>query len=261
MSLTSEDIQAQQFHVRFRGFDVEEVDAFLERIAEDFLLLSKENQQVKEQVKNLTKEIDSYKTRERTFQDAILTAQKVADEMKRKSREEADETLTKAREKADEILTRASDEARRIEEDANAEITQLETNLDRLKADKTGIVDELRNFLKTNLENLENEKPLSRIAEAPPPDIPDELRAAKEPEIHNGGSAESAEHQETQDDLSDLYEKIDLDDMGAPESQVPEVQDAGQNSPETAVDLDGEMSFSLEDPLDEHEPSVIIDKD
>ena len=247
MSLTSEDIQAQQFHVRFRGFDVEEVDTFLERVAEDFLLLSEENQQIKEQVKNLTKEIDSYKIRERTFQNAILTAQKVADEMKQKSREEADE-----------ILTRARNEARRIEEDANAEITQLETNLDMLKSDKTKIVDELRGFLKTNLENLENERPLSRIAEAPSPDVPYELQAAKEPEIYNGGLAE---HQETPDDLPDLYEKIDLDDMGAPEFQVPEVQDAEQNGPKIAVDLDGEMSFSLEDPLDEHEPSVIIEKD
>ena len=50
MSLTAEDIQTQQFHVRFRGFDVDEVDAFLERVAENFVLLKDEKRQLKEQV-------------------------------------------------------------------------------------------------------------------------------------------------------------------------------------------------------------------
>ncbi len=278
MPLTAEDIQAQQFHVRFRGFDVEDVDAFLERVAEDFLILSEKNQQLNEQVKNLSKEIDSYKIRERTFQDAILTAQKIADEMKKNSQEKADTVLTKARNEADEILTKARVEARHIEEDANAEITLLETSLDRLKGDKARIVDKLRSFLKANLENLENEKPLYSRLEELAPDVPDELPAAEEPEIHNKKATESAELEKAEDDLSDLYEKIDLDDMGSPAHQVPEPQDPKQSKqtlpamegmgedfdqsvPETALNLDGEMTFSLDDPLDNSEPSVVIDKE
>ena len=278
MPLTAEDIQAQQFHVRFRGFDVEDVDAFLERVAEDFLILSEKNQQLNEQVKNLSKEIDSYKTRERTFQDAILTAQKIADEMKKNSQEKADTELTKARNEADEILTKARVEARHIEEDANAEITLLEANLDRLKGDKARIVDNLRSFLKANLENLENEKPLYSRLEALPSDDQDELPAAEEPEIHNERATEFAEPEKAEDDLSDLYEKIDLDDMGSPAHQVPEPQDPKQSGqtlpamggmgedfdqsvPETALNLDGEMTFSLDDPLDNNEPSVVIDKE
>lgn len=279
MPLTAEDIQAQQFHVRFRGFDVEDVDAFLERVAEDFLILSKNNQQLNEQVKNLSTEINSYKTRERTFQDAILTAQKIADEMKKNSREKADTELTKARNEADEILTKARVEARHIAEDANAEITLLEQNLDRLKGDKARIVDKLRSFLKANLENLENEKPLYSRLEALPPDIPNELPAAEEPEIHNERVTESAKPEKAEDDLSDLYEKIDLDDMGSPAHQVPEQpqdpkpsgqtlpamggmgEDFDQSVPETALNLDGEMTFSLDDPLDNSEPSVVINKE
>ncbi|MEA2084597.1 MAG: DivIVA domain-containing protein [Thermodesulfobacteriota bacterium] len=278
MPLTAEDIQAQQFHVRFRGFDVEDVDAFLERVAEDFLILTEKNQQLKEQVKNLSKEIDSFKTRERTFQDAILTAQKIADEMKKNSREEADTVLTKARDEADEILTQARVEARQIEEDANAEITLLESNLDRLKGDKARIVDELRSFLKENLKNLENEKPLRSRLEELPPDAPKELPAAEEPEIHNAGATESAEPEKAEDDLSDLYEKIDLDDMESPSHQIPEHQDPkqsgqtfpamggmgedfDQSGPKTDLNLDGEMTFSLDDPLDDSEPSVVIDKE
>ncbi len=46
MQLTPEDIQKQQFNIRFRGFDVDEVDGFLEKVAENFSLLNEEKQQI-----------------------------------------------------------------------------------------------------------------------------------------------------------------------------------------------------------------------
>ncbi len=48
--LTPENIQNQQFHVRFRGFDVDEVDAFLEKVAENYLVLIKDNEKLKEKL-------------------------------------------------------------------------------------------------------------------------------------------------------------------------------------------------------------------
>ena len=35
MTITPQDIQSKQFHVRMRGFDVDEVDKFLEKVAEE----------------------------------------------------------------------------------------------------------------------------------------------------------------------------------------------------------------------------------
>ena len=51
--LTPENIQNQQFHVRFRGFDVDEVDAFLEKVAEHYLLLSQENEKMAAELDSL----------------------------------------------------------------------------------------------------------------------------------------------------------------------------------------------------------------
>ena len=50
MTITAQDIQSKQFHVRMRGFDVDEVDKFLEKIAEEFLIITLENKQILEKI-------------------------------------------------------------------------------------------------------------------------------------------------------------------------------------------------------------------
>ena len=92
MSLTAEDIQTKQFHVRFRGFDIEEVDTFLERIAENFVLLNAEKKELKDKVEKLEMEINKFYSQEKTFQHAIISAQQISDEMQEKSRLEAEAT-------------------------------------------------------------------------------------------------------------------------------------------------------------------------
>ena len=54
MRITPHDIRQQQFTVRmFRGFDPQEVDAFLEDVADDYESLLKENQLLKEQIRSI----------------------------------------------------------------------------------------------------------------------------------------------------------------------------------------------------------------
>ncbi|MCK5419477.1 MAG: DivIVA domain-containing protein, partial [Desulfobacterales bacterium] len=67
MKITPLDIQQQQFKTRFRGFDIREVDAFLEQMAEAFEALQKDNQNRSEEVRRLELEIQGYKKREETF--------------------------------------------------------------------------------------------------------------------------------------------------------------------------------------------------
>jgi cell division initiation protein len=50
MKITPLDIQHQQFSVRLRGFDVSEVDRFLELVADTFEEVHGENERLKEKV-------------------------------------------------------------------------------------------------------------------------------------------------------------------------------------------------------------------
>ena len=66
MRITPMDIRQQQFTVRmFRGFDVQEVDTFLEDVAQDYEALIKENALLKEQLQVLEDRTRGLEDRER----------------------------------------------------------------------------------------------------------------------------------------------------------------------------------------------------
>jgi len=266
MSLTAEDIQTKQFHVRFRGFDIEEVDTFLERIAENFALLNDDKRLLKEQVEKLEMEINRFHSQEKTFHHAIISAQKIADEMQEKSRLEAEARLAAVQ-----------DEVDRLRKEMTQEKRMLEQEIVLLKENKKKVKDELRDYLRKNLTWLEQDlildenKPLSLL----------------QSDISNTGKARPAESMVEKKaeprqaavghDLDDLYEKIELpgglhltdpqsgeDDFMAA-ARRDNSSDAGEDEGErennlTIPDLEGDMLFSLEDPLDaEHEPKVTFD--
>ncbi len=59
MQITHQDILDKEFRVKFRGFDMAEVDTFLEELAEFFFKLTEENSLLREKVSALQEEIES----------------------------------------------------------------------------------------------------------------------------------------------------------------------------------------------------------
>ncbi len=250
MTLTPQDIQTQQFHVRFRGFDVDEVDSFLERVAEQLLALTEENKVLKNKLEELAKEVVTYHTQEKTFQNAILSAQNIAEEMKEKSKQEAEVMLAKALE-----------DAKQIREEASAKAEQLEKEIEKLKELRSQVKDDLRQFLQDYLEQIDQ---------------------MPEPEASSPAKAFSAkEEQPEEDEIPGLYEKIDLPDdlLGvsadalasgteeeesdsfSEDTRVLAMDDNREEVDSADTDLDDDFVFTLEDPLDENEPAVNFDED
>ncbi len=275
MSLTAEDIQTQQFHVRFRGFDVDEVDAFLERVAENFVLVNDDKRELKEKIEKLEMQINEFHSQEKTFQHAIISAQKISDEMQEKSRQEAEERLAAVQEEVD-----------NKREQGRAEIETIEAEIDQLKNSKDKIKDELRTYLQTYLDRLDQDVPLgeedntlsllqSDIEDTPPGSTDEESGYAELPPVGEQEASQedniAPEETEQDENLDDLYEKIDLPDdlnLDIHEEQVVNVlrdqsldlDDEGDEAENLTIpDLEGDMLFSLEDPLDsDHEPDVAI---
>ena len=261
MTITPQDIQSKQFHVRLRGFDVDEVDKFLEKIAEEFLILSMEHKQAMERISALDKEVANFRNKEQAFQNAILSAQKISDEMQGKSRREAEETLEKAqeeaaelearsREEAEALLSRAALEAEEIKEKALAQARSLVENsssrmleltneINHLISMKERILGDLRQLLEGYRQHLEEGIPagLENLEPLPKPRPLDEFMETSSAEADEqsgespsaGGEAASASLNE--EDMEYLYEKIDL-----PEARLEKQAEA------TAAEIEEEMA-------------------
>lgn len=137
MKLTPLDIQQQQFKVRFRGFDIREVDSFLDKMAEAFELIQRQNHQLSEEVQKLKHEIQGYKEREETFKRAMLNSQKVLDQMKENARKSAELIIAEAEIKAEKILHKAHNRLSQLHED----ITELKRQRMQIEVQIRSIID------------------------------------------------------------------------------------------------------------------------
>jgi len=120
--ITPMDIRQQQFTVKmFRGFDVQEVDTFLEDLAGDYETLLKENGLLKEQLQALEERTRGLENRERVLQETLVTTQKMVEEMRENAKREALLLVREAEVKGEKVL-----EAARVQEAAiQAEIGAL----------------------------------------------------------------------------------------------------------------------------------------
>ena len=307
MTITPQDIQSKQFHVRMRGFDVDEVDKFLEKVAEEFLIITLENKQILEKIESMEKELANFRNKEQAFQSAILSAQKISDEMQNKSRQESDKRIAKAKAEAEELRTDARNETDKLREDVQAEVgalieksrqeakkiqreaTEKANNLEETaKKQHSELIDtinelvEIKDRIVTDIGNLlDNYK--NRLDAGFPEGLVD-LKPLDKPEGYENLKNDLTAPQNAQEsfatdiedvfdpDLDNLYEKMDLPDENNDDEQ-PATLDANDLEPIGAKkgvgdladipipNLEEDMLFTLEDPMDELEPTVLINKD
>ncbi len=117
MRITPLDIQQKQFPMKFRGFDVEEVYAFLEVVREEMEDLLRENASLKEQVHRSENQIKEYRDMETTLRETLMTAQQMVEEYKTNSRKEAELLIREAEIRADAIIKEAQEKVVKIHED------------------------------------------------------------------------------------------------------------------------------------------------
>ena len=150
MKITPLDIQQQQFKTRFRGFDIREVDAFLEQMAETFESLQKENQNRGNEVRRLELEIQGYRKREETFKRALLNSQKVLDQMKDNARKSAELIIAEAEVKAEKILNKAHNRLAQLHED----IAELKRQRIQIEVQISSIIEAHARLLEIGKEGM-----------------------------------------------------------------------------------------------------------
>ncbi|MEJ2040158.1 MAG: DivIVA domain-containing protein [Desulfosarcinaceae bacterium] len=151
MTITPLDIQQQQFKVRFRGFDIREVDRFLEQVAEALTSLQNDNNNLREEIRRLRLESQAYKEREETFKRAMLNSQKVLEQMKDNARKSAEIIIADAEVKAEKILNRAHNRLSQIHED----ISELKRQRMQIEVQIRSVIEAHSKLLEIGKEGME----------------------------------------------------------------------------------------------------------
>jgi cell division initiation protein len=134
MRLSPADIRQQHFTERmFRGFDKDEVDRFLDQIAEDYESVIKENALLKEQLSAFEERSRTTADLEKTLQDTLVSTQRVTDEMRANSKREVELMLREAKLTGEKVL-----------EEARAEEARIVSEVKTLKRTRRQLIEDLR---------------------------------------------------------------------------------------------------------------------
>lgn len=100
--LTPQDIQDKEFgKAVFGGYDMAEVDDFLEELGADYAALYKDNAVLKGKIKVLVDKVEEYRSTEDSMRLALSSAQKMADDMMAETQAKCDALLAEAEKAAD----------------------------------------------------------------------------------------------------------------------------------------------------------------
>jgi cell division initiation protein len=106
---TAQDIREKTFEKSFNGYNMGQVDEFLDEMAADFSAMAKENAALKGKMRVLVEKVEEYRQTEDSMRLALLSAQKMSSQIESEAQAKADAILAEAKDSADRLTRRATD--------------------------------------------------------------------------------------------------------------------------------------------------------
>lgn len=152
MVLSPQDIHNKEFSTKLRGYNVDEVNDFLDQVIKDYQIILQENKDLGSQLSESKDKLSYFNDLKDSLNQSILVAQKAADKVKTNSKKEAEITSREAQKKADDILNAASEKANAILEEASKRAKKLAIETDDLKKNTRVFRQRLQVMLESQLE-------------------------------------------------------------------------------------------------------------
>ena len=156
----------------FGGYNMQQVDEFLEPLTEDYVTLYKENALLKSKMRVLVSKLEEYRKNEASMKEAVINAQKTCDKM-----------VAEAEAKCAKMLQGASSQAATGTQVRETQLAAENARLEEARQVATAKINELQDQLRSCIQALErikeNNVPAAPAAPAAPAveqdDVADEI--------------------------------------------------------------------------------------
>ena len=165
--LTPQEVSERAFQkASFGGYNMAQVDEFLDVLTEDYSALYSENAVLKGKMKVLVDKVEEYRSTEDAMRKALMAAQRMADDLVRE-----------AENKKAAMIREAEEEALRRKEELERELEAEEFRLQQAQQTTAAFVEKVRSLLTGQTEFLDKLKDLCPQPPAPAPVDPVEQAA------------------------------------------------------------------------------------
>ena len=132
--ITPLDIENKKFSKQMmNGYNVEDVDDFLDELVVDYEKNYKELAEANEKIERLTNDLEQYKNLENTLQNTLVMAQTTAEEVKTVAKQQADQIVNEAKAKAEEIQKEGNETSLKKLDEIDKQIAIKERRFEEIK--------------------------------------------------------------------------------------------------------------------------------
>ena len=149
----------------FGGYDMNDVDEFLEPLVEDYITLYKENALLKSKMRVLVGKLEEYRKNEAAMKDAMVNAQVTCDKM-----------VAEAEAKCAEMLAAANTAATQNTSNANALVAAENSRVEEARKAATAKIEEIQEQMRSCIHALDRIKNANQpVASPSADDVADEI--------------------------------------------------------------------------------------
>ncbi len=253
MKISPIDIRQHTFEKGFRGYEIDEVNAFLNSLSQEWERVMQENKMLKMQLEIAEKELNKLRDVEMTLFRTLKTAEdtstqiteqanRAAEKYLQESRRQTDETMNETRRKASMIVQDAENQAKYVREEILNEFKNQERDFKAMEKYRDNLVVQLKSLVNNTNETVERfEKKFSGDSS-----FADHMEKVKQ-EVADSIAEQSAQASDAPDSVGAKTE-IDVDALGESQRALETAAIEGDRDRDNATD-------EPETPGDSTEPS------
>ncbi len=254
------DVRRKEFKSSFRGYDANQVDDFLDAVADEFERSYTENSRMREEISSLRERLQQFEELEGSIRAALVHAEQAASDLRRTATQEAEDLRLSANREAEHLRKSAAQEAEftvreaktrshQMLADTSARVERIQQSYEAMQEAKRNFMNDFRHLLKSYMEVMDNvEVASAKEIEASLRERLDteSIAVAREAASHDDrterAAAEPSSLEQEEAELADLEREVEGTEEERPEEERPEEERPEEERPEE------ERPLAAEDP-------------
>ena len=145
MRITPVDVRRKEFGRAMRGYDANQVDDFLDEVADEFERVYSENSRMRDELDTMKGRLEQFEELEGTIREALVHAQQSAEDLRRTVSKEAELTVREAKARSHQILA-----------ETHARVERIQESYEAMRKAKQDFAGDFRHLLKSYLDVMDN---------------------------------------------------------------------------------------------------------
>ena len=266
MAITALDIKDKQFTTKFRGYNEQEVDEFLDIIIDDYEDLVRDNRELTTRVKELEEKLAYFDEMKESLSQSVILAQETAEKVKASAADESANLINKANFNATHLIEEAKSKASEILRDATDEAKRVAIETEELKRQSRVFHQRLLAAVEGQL-NLANAPEWGELLQPTAIYLQNSDAAFKEvvekvldehvPDSNDAASFD-ATRQFTPDEMAELQRRVAESNKQVEDFSNPDIDETNDI---TSIPVDFGIADSFESEVADFPTSTLVDED